>query len=305
MRWGREGGNLRCLDPRQVLYKPLLGAKNEKTKRILTCEVTVFFAYSKRTAFSYLRSLRFFCVKNAGFLHKCDPWPHTTEFSKHAILEHNKPFLFQWSFIDAVSDIHLQHENVLTNWKLQMWELEHKTQWFKTYQNFLYLPASFISKEILAIQRTWSNRPLQERSCQWIGKIPWTLGTSPKASMTGVSNTQLSFSNSMGGNPRRESIPRKDDPIRKIHCTSRKGVWVDTYLNYVHEQKTFRRLFLGKTNFNLDSHPNLTIFPLTISNYIFWQNKLKLLHYLPVSERMISLAELLMFHRFTLEYELD
>ena len=30
-------------DPRQVLYKPsLLGAKNEKTKRILMCEVTVF-----------------------------------------------------------------------------------------------------------------------------------------------------------------------------------------------------------------------------------------------------------------------
>ena len=47
MRWGKEGGGgmgiLRCLDPRQVLYKPsLLGAKNEKTKRILMCEVTVF-----------------------------------------------------------------------------------------------------------------------------------------------------------------------------------------------------------------------------------------------------------------------
>ena len=47
MRWGREGGggggNLRCLDPRQVLYKSsLLGAKNEKTKRILMGEVTVF-----------------------------------------------------------------------------------------------------------------------------------------------------------------------------------------------------------------------------------------------------------------------
>ena len=39
----RRGGNLRCLDPRQVLYKPsLLGAKNEKTKRISMCEVTVF-----------------------------------------------------------------------------------------------------------------------------------------------------------------------------------------------------------------------------------------------------------------------
>ena len=55
------GGNLRCLDRRQVLYKPsLLGAKNEKTKRILMCEVTVFFVYSKRTAFSDLRSLLFF-----------------------------------------------------------------------------------------------------------------------------------------------------------------------------------------------------------------------------------------------------
>ena len=58
---GGGGGNLRCLDPRHVLYKPsLVGAKNEKTKRILMCEVTVFFAYSKRTAFSDLRSLFFF-----------------------------------------------------------------------------------------------------------------------------------------------------------------------------------------------------------------------------------------------------
>ena len=71
MRLGREGGggggNLRCLDPRQVLYKPsLLGAKNEKTKRTLMCEVTgfllllLFFAYSKRMASSDLRSLLFF-----------------------------------------------------------------------------------------------------------------------------------------------------------------------------------------------------------------------------------------------------
>ena len=77
MGWGREGGggggNLKSLDPRQVLYKPsLLGAKNEKTKRILMCEVT-FFAYSKRMAFSDLRSLLFFCVKNAVFSRKCDP----------------------------------------------------------------------------------------------------------------------------------------------------------------------------------------------------------------------------------------
>ena len=70
---GGGGGNLRCLDPWQVLYKPsLLGAKNEKTKRILMCEVTVF-AYSKHTAFSDLRSLLFFCVKNAVFSRKCDP----------------------------------------------------------------------------------------------------------------------------------------------------------------------------------------------------------------------------------------
>ena len=33
---------LACLDPQQVLYKQLLGAKNKKTKRILMCEVTVF-----------------------------------------------------------------------------------------------------------------------------------------------------------------------------------------------------------------------------------------------------------------------
>ena len=40
---GGGGGNLRGLYPRQVLYKPsLLGAKNEKTKHILICEVTVF-----------------------------------------------------------------------------------------------------------------------------------------------------------------------------------------------------------------------------------------------------------------------
>ena len=37
------GEILTCLDPRQVLYKPsLLVGKNEKTKRILMCEVTVF-----------------------------------------------------------------------------------------------------------------------------------------------------------------------------------------------------------------------------------------------------------------------
>ena len=75
---GGGGGNLRCLDPWQVLYKPsLLGAKNEKTKRILMFEVTVF-AYSKRMAFSDLlsdlRSLLFFCVKNAIFSRKCDPY---------------------------------------------------------------------------------------------------------------------------------------------------------------------------------------------------------------------------------------
>ena len=65
---GGGRGNLRCLDPRQVLYKPfLLGAKDKKTKRILMCEVTGFFAYSKRTAFSDLRSLLFFCVKNTVF----------------------------------------------------------------------------------------------------------------------------------------------------------------------------------------------------------------------------------------------
>ena len=59
---GEEGGqgNLRCLDPRQVFYKPsLLGAKNEKTKSIMMCEVTVL-AYSKCMAFSDLRILLFF-----------------------------------------------------------------------------------------------------------------------------------------------------------------------------------------------------------------------------------------------------
>ena len=34
---------------------------------------SLFFAYSKRTAFSDLRSLLFFCVKNAVFSRKCDP----------------------------------------------------------------------------------------------------------------------------------------------------------------------------------------------------------------------------------------
>ena len=34
----------------------------------------MFFAYSKRTAFSDLCSPLFFCVKNAFFSRKCDPW---------------------------------------------------------------------------------------------------------------------------------------------------------------------------------------------------------------------------------------
>ena len=38
------------------------------------CVRSLFFAYSKRTAFSDLRSLLFFCVKNAVFSRKCDPW---------------------------------------------------------------------------------------------------------------------------------------------------------------------------------------------------------------------------------------
>ena len=51
----------------------LLGAKNEKTKRILMCEVTVF-AYCKRTAFSDLRSLLLFLRKKPQFFRvKCDP----------------------------------------------------------------------------------------------------------------------------------------------------------------------------------------------------------------------------------------
>ena len=55
---GRGRGNLSCLDPRQVLYKPLLGAK---TKRLnaFWCVKSLFFAYSRRTAFSDLRSLHF------------------------------------------------------------------------------------------------------------------------------------------------------------------------------------------------------------------------------------------------------
>ena len=73
---GKGGGRgrgkyLRCLDPRQVLYKPsLLGAKNENA---FWCVRSLFFVYSKCTAFSDLRSLLFFCVKNAVFSRKCDP----------------------------------------------------------------------------------------------------------------------------------------------------------------------------------------------------------------------------------------
>ena len=47
----------------------------QKTKRLnaFWCVRSLFFAYSKRTAFSDLRSLLFFCVKNAVFSRKCDP----------------------------------------------------------------------------------------------------------------------------------------------------------------------------------------------------------------------------------------
>ena len=46
-----------------------------KTKRLnaFWCVRSLFFAYSKRMAFSDLRSLLFFCVKNAFFSRKCDP----------------------------------------------------------------------------------------------------------------------------------------------------------------------------------------------------------------------------------------
>ena len=97
MRWGREGGggggNLRCLDPWQVLYKPLLGAKSEKTKRIW-CVRSLFFAYSKCTAFSDLHSLFFFCVENTVFSHKCDPW-HDTHLMCFVWLQTIAPMLVE------------------------------------------------------------------------------------------------------------------------------------------------------------------------------------------------------------------
>ena len=47
----------------------------QKTKRLnaFWCVRSLFFAYSKRTAFSDLRSLLFFCIKNTVFSRKCDP----------------------------------------------------------------------------------------------------------------------------------------------------------------------------------------------------------------------------------------
>ena len=50
----------------------------QKTKRLNAFWYvrSLFFVYSKRTAFSDLRSLLFFCVKNAVFSRKCDPWTH-------------------------------------------------------------------------------------------------------------------------------------------------------------------------------------------------------------------------------------
>ena len=55
----------------------------QKTKRLnaFWCVRSLFFAYSKRTAFSDLRSLLFFCVKNAVFSRKCDPWCCSFEVS--------------------------------------------------------------------------------------------------------------------------------------------------------------------------------------------------------------------------------
>ena len=69
---GKEGGrgNLRCLDPQQVLYKPsLVGAKNEKTKRILMWGHCFLRTVNTR----HLRSLLFFRIKNAVFSRKCAP----------------------------------------------------------------------------------------------------------------------------------------------------------------------------------------------------------------------------------------
>ena len=60
----------------------------QKTKRLnaFWCVRSQFSAYSKRTAFSDLRSLLFFCVKNAVFSHKCDPWLRHDTVDCHTIL---------------------------------------------------------------------------------------------------------------------------------------------------------------------------------------------------------------------------
>ena len=68
----------------------------QKTKRLnaFWCARSLFFAYSKHTAFSDLRSLLFFCVKKTQFFsHKCDPWQSSVINARILYRKTNRPAL--------------------------------------------------------------------------------------------------------------------------------------------------------------------------------------------------------------------
>ena len=91
----------------------------QKTKRLnaFWCVRSLFFAYSKHTAFSDLRSLLFFGVKNAVFSRKCDPW--SLQSSSSSSLSLSSPWLpstsqtssssSSWQHLHSVIDGELVH----------------------------------------------------------------------------------------------------------------------------------------------------------------------------------------------------
>ena len=74
---GRARGKSKMFIPTASALQTSAGCKKTKRLNAFWCVRSLFFAYCKRTAFSELRSLLLFCVKNAVFSRKCDPCMHT------------------------------------------------------------------------------------------------------------------------------------------------------------------------------------------------------------------------------------